>query len=63
MYNVRKLSVLYAIFTDTDVEAERRDGNRKPHFILEANNAWAEIGYKAVIEAQAAGKPLPTFKW
>jgi titin len=48
---------------DSDQDQPRRDGVRKPNFILEANNAWAEVGYKAVMEAQASGKPTPTFKW
>ncbi|ELT96028.1 hypothetical protein CAPTEDRAFT_227990 [Capitella teleta] len=35
----------------------------KPSFMVEAHNAWAQIGQRAVLEAAATGSPMPTFKW
>ena len=50
------------IFSD-ELVLEKGDGTRKPWFTMEATNAGAEVGNKATIEAQATGKPMPTFKW
>lgn len=36
---------------------------RRPFFLLEARNLWADVGERAVFEVQAAGKPLPSFTW
>ena len=45
---------------------DRRERPRlasKPEFVVEAHNAWAQEGQRAVLEASATGSPMPTFKW
>ncbi len=53
------------IIADVVIRDDTRhgDGTKKPWFVIEAANAWAEVGNKATIEAQATGKPMPTFRW
>jgi hypothetical protein len=46
-----------------DKKEEDRVSSSKPVFTVEASNAWAERGSKAIIEATAVGKPMPMFKW
>ena len=42
---------------------EKKDGTKKPWFVTEAQNTWAEVGGRATFEAQATGAPVPSFKW
>jgi hypothetical protein len=47
-------------------EGERRGRTQvacKPSFLVEAHNAFAQEGQRAVLEAAATGSPMPTFKW
>lgn len=45
------------------VAADAERGTRKPWFVVDARNTYAEAGQRAVFEAQAIGTPPPTFKW
>ena len=44
-------------------EEKSLDGSRQPWFILEVQNQWCELTQRATFEAQATGKPTPTFRW
>ena len=53
----------YYIFAEIETYQEKKDGTKKPWFVVEAQNTWAEVGGRATFEAQATGAPVPTFKW
>ena len=48
---------------EVDDQPETRDGTRKPFFVVEPQNKWVEVGGRATLEAQASGRPVPTFSW
>jgi hypothetical protein len=49
--------------TEVETMSARTDGTKKPWFVVEAQNTWAEVGGRATFEAQASGAPVPSFKW
>ena len=58
---------MHTIFLELDVAVDDdsglRDGQRRPFFVQEPQNRWAEMGSRAVLEAAATGRPNPTFHW
>jgi len=46
-----------------DSKVSREEATRKPWFLIDAQSTTCHVGERAVLEAQAAGRPLPTCRW
>jgi hypothetical protein len=72
LYTARAVNDLGEVSTTAEVAVDAEDltwstkngeATRKPWFIVDARNTFAEVGQRAVFEAQATGRPTPTFRW
>ena len=54
---------VFCLEIEVDDQPETRDGTRRPFFVVEPQNKWVEVGGRATLEAQASGRPVPTFSW
>jgi len=46
-----------------ELEVSREESTRKPWFLIDVQNTSAQVGQRAVLEAQATGRPPPSFRW
>ena len=46
-----------------ELKVSREEATRRPWFLIDAQNTTSPVGQRAILEAQAGGRPLPTFRW